>query len=280
MKRFTYILTTTLLCLLSACSGKSDKSRTLMVSIPPQKFVLEQIAGDKWTVECMLEKATSAESYDPEMSQMVKLERCRAYFLIGNLGFETKVAQRLMGDTAQVLIDSAKGIATIAGHSHHGEAEIDPHVWMSVANMRFIARNMASALKSIDPTNKDFYASNLKRLDSQLAALDGKVRESVGNNGGTFVVWHPSLTYFARDYGLTQISMEYEGKEAPMSYIASKIDEARQHNASVFFIQEGADERQAATVSDRMGIKQVSINPLSYDWANEMEKIANAIKSE
>ncbi len=279
MKRFTYILTATVLCLLSACSGKSDKGRTLMVSIPPQKFALEQIAGDKWDVECMLEKATSAESYDPEMSQMVKLERCRAYFLIGNLGFENKVAQRLSGDTAQVLIDSAKGITTIAGHSHHGEEEIDPHVWMSVANMRIIARNMASALQRIDPENKDFYESNLSRLDSLLAALNQKVRTSVGSDGGAFVVWHPSLTYFAHDYGLTQISMEYEGKEAPMSHIASKINEARQHNASVFFIQEGADERQAATVSDRMGIKQVTINPLSHDWAKEMEKIANAFYS-
>ena len=52
---------------------------TLMVSIPPQKYVLERIAGDKWAVGSMIEKATSAESYDPDMSQMMDLENCRAY---------------------------------------------------------------------------------------------------------------------------------------------------------------------------------------------------------
>lgn len=264
---------------LSACSSEGGKSNTLMVSIPPQKFALEQIAGDRWQVECMLEKATSAESYDPEMSQMVKLERCRAYFLIGNLGFESKVKQQLDGDTTHLLVDCAKGIATIAGHSHHGKPEVDPHVWMSVANMRIIARNMADALKAIDPANGDVYDANLKSLDTRLSALDTKIRQSIGNGGQTFVVWHPSLTYFARDYGMTQISMEYEGKEAPMSHIAAKIDEARRLNASVFFLQEGADERQAATVSDRMGIKKVTIYPLSSDWMKEMENIANAINS-
>ena len=37
--------------------------------------------------------------------------------------------------------------------------------------------------------------------------------------GGSFVVWHPSLSYFARDYGLEQISLEYDGKEVPVGRV-------------------------------------------------------------
>ena len=54
--------------MMAACGGKVGGKPTLMVSIPPQKYVLERIAGDKWTVGSMIEKATSAESYDPDMS--------------------------------------------------------------------------------------------------------------------------------------------------------------------------------------------------------------------
>lgn len=99
------------------------------------KYVLERIAGDKWTVGSMIEKATSAESYDPDMSQMMDLENCRAYFVIGNLGFE-----RLAAGKAKTVVDSSKGISVIDGHSHHGEMEADPHVWMSVENMRIVAK--------------------------------------------------------------------------------------------------------------------------------------------
>ena len=88
--------------MMAACGGKVGGKPTLMVSIPPQKYVLERIAGDKWTVGSMIEKATSAESYDPDMSQMMDLENCRAYFVIGNLGFE-----RLAAGKAKTVVDSS-----------------------------------------------------------------------------------------------------------------------------------------------------------------------------
>lgn len=278
MKTIRNLLIIAIAVITAACGGKTGGKPTLMVSIPPQKFVLERIAGDKWDVECMLEKATSAESYDPEMSQMMKLERCRAYFLIGNLGFERLVADKLSDDRSKTLVNSAEGITTIGSHSHHGESEADPHVWMSVENMRSVARNMAAALTEIDEANKAFYQANLQRFDSEMKALGDSLRHQlVSARGRAFVVWHPALTYFARDYGLHQISIEYEGKEAPMSFVAEKVAEAVGHHATVFFMQKGLDSRQASSISDRIGLRRVEINPLSYDWISEMKHIADEI---
>ena len=263
--------------LMAACGNKDSGKPTLMVSIPPQKYLLDRIVGDRWAVECMLEKATSAESYDPEMSQMVKLERCRAYFTVGNLGFE-----RLVADKAGTVVDASKGIATISdGHSHHSSEEADPHVWMSVANMRVMAKNMAEALIDIDNDNKDYYQANYKKLDTELAAFGNSLHKRLKESAGqTFVVWHPALSYLARDYGLRQISVEYEGKEAPIGFIADKIAEAQRRHARVFFIQKGTDSRQASAVCSRIGLRQVEINPLSYEWKREMEHIANELATE
>lgn len=278
MKIIRNILIIILAAIAAACGGTTGGKPTLMVSIPPQKFVLERIAGDKWDVECMLEKATSAESYDPEMSQMMKLERCRAYFLIGNLGFERLVADKIGGGEGKTLVNSAEGIMTIGGHSHHGAAEADPHVWMSVENMRLVARNMAAALSKIDEANKPVYQANLQRFDAEMKALADTLRRQLADSRGrAFVVWHPALTYFARDYGLRQISIEYEGKETPMSFVAEKTAEAEAHHASVFFMQKGLDSRQASSISDAVGLRRVEINPLSYDWVNEMKHIADEI---
>ena len=238
--------------MMAACGGKVGGKPTLMVSIPPQKYVLERIAGDKWTVGSMIEKATSAESYDPDMSQMMDLENCRAYFVVGNLGFE-----RLAAGKAKTVVNSSKGISVIDGHSHHGEMEADPHVWM------------------------DYYQANYRKLDAELAAFADSLRQVLAPvRGQAFVVWHPALSYFARDYGLEQIGIEYEGKEAPAGFVAEKMKEARKKNARVFFMQTGAGSRQAETVCAGIGLRRVEINPLSYDWKKEMRRIADGITAE
>ena len=95
--------------------------------------------------------------------------------------------------------------------------------------------------------------------------------------GSAFLVWHPSLSYFANDYGLRQISIEYEGKEVPINMLKEKIDTAKASGAKVLFIQQEFDSSQAETLNEEIGAKIVRINPMNYNWVEEMEDIANAI---
>ena len=66
----------------------------------------------------------------------------------------------------------------------------------------------------IDPSNKGYYARRFKYIYSvarfaRHGALDSILRPC---RGASFVVWHPSLSYFARDYGLHQIALSPEGR--------------------------------------------------------------------
>lgn len=104
-------------------------------------------------------------------------------------------------------------------------------------------------------------------LDSLLASSRGKA----------FVVWHPSLSYFARDYGLRQISLSPEGKEASVNMMQTAVDSARASGAEILFFQKEIDSRQAETANEQIGATLVNINPLSYNWNKEIINIANAI---
>ena len=56
------------LLLLSACSGrgKGDAGeRIITVTMEPQRYFTEAIAGDKFTVRSMVPKGSSPETYDP-----------------------------------------------------------------------------------------------------------------------------------------------------------------------------------------------------------------------
>jgi zinc transport system substrate-binding protein len=44
----------------------------------------------------------------------------------------------------------------------------------------------------------------------------------------SFLIYHPAMGYFARDYGLTQISVEIDGKSPTTSNMRRVVDLARQ----------------------------------------------------
>ena len=95
--------------------------------------------------------------------------------------------------------------------------------------------------------------------------------------GSAFIVWHPALSYFAHDYGLEQISMEYNGKEAPIKHLEERVSYAKKRGARVFLYQKETGTSQVETITSHLGTKLVEINPLGYDWEKEMRHIADAL---
>ncbi len=267
---------------LTACGGQVKHKPMITVSILPQKFMLEKIVGDKFEVSCMLNEGNNPEAYEPSMTHLMNIEYSAAYFCIGYIGFEYAIVDKAHANNPDLKIyDNSRGIEVIKGTHFSPEGkhdEADPHVWTSVTNAIAIARNMLDAVKELDPDNAKFYTTNYERFKAELEATDTRIKEMLAPKHGTaFIVWHPSLSYFARDYGLQQVCLEYEGKEIPIDKLKENIDKAHASGAKVLFMQREFDSRQAETIGNELGVKMVQINPLSYDWENEIMKIANAI---
>lgn len=268
---------------LPACNRNLDNKPTITVSIQPQKYFLEKIAGDKWEVKCLLSNGANPESYDPAMTHLLNLESSKAYFRMGNIPFESAIINKVHNNNPALKIyNNSEGIELITGtHSHgdikHADAP-DPHTWTSVKNARIIATNMYNAMSDLDPKHKDTYSRNYLKVLESLDSLDSSIDSLLApKRGESFVVWHPSLSYFARDYGLHQISLSPEGKEAPVNMLQEAVDSARTSGAHVVFYQKEIDSRQAETANRQIGATMVNINPLSYNWDKEIYNIANAI---
>ena len=52
---------------------------------------------------------------------------------------------------------------------------------------------------------------------------------------------------------------------------------AKEKNVKVIFIQQEFDAKQAESFAQEIGAKVVPINPLSYNWSEELLHIADAI---
>lgn len=291
--------------LLAACTGCSSRNKgeakkpVITVTLEPQRYFTEAIAGDKFTVTSMVPKGASPETYDPVPQQLVSLGDSKAYLRIGYIGFEQAWMDRLMNNTPHIQVfDTSKGIDLILNndtsrhehsnsddryndtrHQHRHIHAVEPHVWNSTANALVIANNTYKALCALDKENEPYYRHRYDSLSRRIQHTDSLIRQqlSAPEAAKSFMIYHPALSYFARDYGLHQISIEEGGKEPSPAHLKALIDLCKAENVHVIFVQPEFDRRNAETIARQTGTKVVPINPLSYDWETEMLNVAAAL---
>jgi zinc transport system substrate-binding protein len=274
---------------LSACTGqgkKETRERTITVTIEPQRYFTEAIAGDRFRIVSMVPKGSSPETYDPTPRQLVSLGESEAYFRIGRIGFEVAWMERLMQNAPHTRVfDLSKGIDLIheEGHAHgdhYHAGGADPHIWNSAANARIMADNIFRALCTLDKDNEAYYAARRDSLVRRIEDTDRTVFDLLRQTGKAdhaFMIYHPALAYFARDYGLHQICIEESGKEPSPAHLKELIEIGKYEEVRVVFVQPEFDQRNAAIIAKETGTRIVPINPLSYDWHEEMIHIAKSL---
>ena len=123
-------------------------------------------------------------------------------------------------------------------------------------------------------------ASILSDVETMLCAVDSTIRARLATGADScFVVFHPSLTYFARLYGLRQMVLEEHGKEPSASHIKHTVDEARRLGVGKIFIQAEFDKKHAESIARELNAAIITIDPLSYNWRGEMLNIADQLKN-
>ena len=110
-------------------SSLSAQIKDVTVSIVPQKYFVEKIAGDKINVNVMVKKGFSPANYEPKTSQMKKLADSSIYFAIG-VPFENSWLKKFKNANKNILmVDTSLGIEKLemAEHSHHEDEKHDEH---------------------------------------------------------------------------------------------------------------------------------------------------------
>ena len=289
MKRFLYLI---ILCvILAGCkgtpqkqadSGKASRTEkpavTVTVTISPYKYFVDQIAKGKVDVNVMVSNGNNPETYEPYAQQMMELSKSALYLKVGSIGFEQTWMKKLQDNAPDMkVIDTSVGIKPAKTPG----GNIDPHVWMSCSNARIIASNILKALCELEPKNKAFFEKNYQSLLSIIDKRDSTIKESFKKDPDLvrkFVIYHPILTYFARDYQLEQLAIEEEGREPSASQLKSLIERARKEKIKFCLIQAEFANRNTTTFIKENHTKPMSINPLQGDWNRAMQEAAAAVQ--
>ena len=289
MKRFLYLI---ILCvILAGCkgtpqkqadSGKASRTEkpavTVTVTISPYKYFVDQIAKGKVDVNVMVSNGNNPETYEPYAQQMMELSKSALYLKVGSIGFEQTWMKKLQDNAPDMkVIDTSVGIKPAKTPG----GNIDPHVWMSCSNARIIASNILKALCQLEPKNKAFFEKNYQSLLSIIDKRDSTIKESFKKDPDLvrkFVIYHPILTYFARDYQLEQLAIEEEGREPSAAQLKSLIERARKEKIKFCLIQAEFANRNTTTFINESHTKPMNINPLQGDWNRAMLEAALAVQ--
>lgn len=264
--------------LMEAAPFHATERSLVMVSIPPQKYLVEALAGDFVEVEVLLPGGSSPATYEPTPRQMVSLDRAQLYLQIG-VPFEGPLIEKAAGLMPDLrIVDCRAGVELVpvaeGGHSH-GAEHLDPHIWLDPRRMMIIATTTAEALRALEPAAAPAIDRNLETLHHAFADIDGRVASLLEPfEGREVLVFHPAYGYFTRRYGLRQVAVEDEGKAPSARRLASIMQSVGSRGVPAIFVQPQFSTIAAERVADALGCEVVELDPLAEDWPANLETMA------
>lgn len=242
-------------------------SADICVSIPPQAWLVKQLAGEDVRVSIMIQPGTAPPTYAPTASQIRDLHECRLYIKNGHpdFNFEKKHIDPYLKEHPEVLtVDMASLIKIRPG---------DAHIWLSPKNMIAAAPEVYKKLVQLYPERKDELEANLNTLLRDIGKLDKELTDTLAPyQGSKFLTLHPSWGYFCRDYGLTQISIRNENKAPSTLEITKLIEDAKASDIHIIFVQKEFNFEQVKVIANEIDADVVALDPLNEDWLNQMRK--------
>lgn len=259
----------------------------VVVSILPQQFLVERIAGPRVEVLTLVQPGDNEATYSPGPATLAALDGARVWFTLG-VHFENAWLGRITRDrpgmqvvsladglpmrsTEQSLV--ASSATPRRGHRHGGE--LDPHTWTDPRLAARMAEHIAETLARLDPAGAEYYQRRALRLQDELLALHEEITARLAPvRGGTFIVFHPSWGYFADAYGLVQLPIEVGGREPGPRGLAEIIRRGRDAGVRAVFVQQQFSQRSARAVAEALGVEVVEADPLAPDYVANLRQVS------
>lgn len=260
------------------------------VSILPQSYFVERIAGGTVRSLVIVGAGQSPHSYEPTPRQLADLARASAWFTVG-VEFEHALEPKIAGLYPKLsIVDTTTEVRfrSMEAHSHEDEDHDDdheayegrdPHIWLGRDSVKAQARAIRDALASLYPSNAALYARNYETFAADIDRLfDGLARDLAPLRGKPVFVFHPAFGYFLDEFGIIQEAVETGGKEPTQKALAELIAKAKEEGAKVIFVQAQFPANAARSVAQAIGGEVLQIDPLAADWSDNLRRIAEALR--
>ena len=259
---------------LLACGPARVESEVplVVVSVPPQRYVVERLAGRRVDVRVMLPPGASPVQYEPTLVQLREVSRASLYVKVGHPHFPFE--RSWLGP----LLAQNPGLRVVDASAGTGHGAGDPHLWLVPRHVRAMSDRIATALVELLPQHAAAIEANRSEFAAEIDILDAELRTLFAGRGGAeFFVFHPAWGHFAEEYGLRQTAVESEHKRPDVRELSALIERARAREARVVFVQPQFDPEPARVLASEIGARVEALDPLAEDWATNLRAAARRL---
>ncbi|CRX38706.1 metal ABC transporter solute-binding protein, Zn/Mn family [Estrella lausannensis] len=286
------LLSLGLLFIFSLAAEERSVKEKVLVTITPYSYFVHAIGGDLFDVEVMVPQGASAHSFEPNPRQMVEAAQAKLWFVMGE-SFEPRVVKTIRGMNPSIkIVDLRKGVDLIRGdeshlhegHCHDGHCHkgglclsqgFDPHVWLSPREMKVQVNTIRDSLIEMHPEKREEFERNTQELQHKLDAVEQQLNLILPKSDPlTILVSHPSFGYLARDFGLSQVTIEFEGREPTQKQILAVVQTAKSAHINTIFTQPQHPSKGAKVIAEYLGASLVEVNPYSDNYFENLKKMA------
>lgn len=282
---------------LVGCVGADESPRretrpSVFVTIEPLRYFADQIGGGLVDVHVLVPPGQSPATYEPTARQMTALAEADLLFTIG-VPMEQQLVPRIRRSFDDLTIVATQSTlekksveydlraerarddgASVHGHLHD-DGELDPHGWLDPKQASRMAYVMYEAMAKVTPRHERQLSGNYQALDDSLSSLYSQVLGILAPvRGMEMVVFHPAYGHFAAAFHLKQVAIETTGVTPGSKYLADIIEMARDRGVKAIFVQPQFSSTTAGAVAAAIGAEIVILDPLAYDYAANLRRMA------
>jgi len=243
----------------------------IVATLPDLRSIAEMVAGDRAETFSIATGYQNPHFVDPKPSYIMKLAHADLFITVG-LDLESGWSPSLLASSRNAKIqkgsagyvDASAGIALMqvpaSADRSQGDIHIygNPHYWLDPVNGKQIARNIYEGLVRISPSDRAYFADNLKRFNEMLEAKLKTWAASMASLHGTPVIaYHNEWCYFENRFGLRIIDFlePKPGIPPTPSQLARIIGEVKEQHIRVIITSPYFPASSAEVVSRQTGAR-------------------------
>jgi ABC-type Zn uptake system ZnuABC Zn-binding protein ZnuA len=276
MKKTVLLLIFSLLiCMFSGCQVQAERADIAATTLPVYQFTQMLCQGTGLTVTRLVTESVSClHDYSLNVRQVRSAEAAELVVISG-AGLEEFMDDLLEGKN---VIDSSADIPLLEGaHEHdHGHEESshrdhhheeDPHIWLSPANAKIMAQNIAAGLARQYPQHTAVFEHNLASLLEDLDVLQSYGEQQLSSlSCRELITFHDGFAYLADSFQLTILEAveEESGSEASAVELIHLIEEVNHHKLPAIFTETLGSVSAAQTIAVETGASVYELDMIMH----------------
>lgn len=264
------------------------KQKLVIVSIVPYEFFVEKISGSTIDVHSLVPPGMDVHTFEPTARSTRLLLNSQGWIGIGE-PFEKKITDTLKhASSSKIMLTISDHLSLLqypntlhfqatapATHACEGR---DRHVWLSPQLIRKQIPLITNSLIAMFPEHRGAYLENAKALCKEMEELDISLQKTLAPiSGSTFLISHPALGYFCKDYGLFQLSVETDGKEPLPKDLNQILSLAREKKIKLMVVQKNYPDKGAKIIAKQLQIPIYYFDPYQSNYIENLQELATVL---